>query len=418
MQDGKVEAVGADLELPFPCEEVDARDAVAMPGLIHPLSRLGLIEYNRSGSRADLRVADEFLAVPEAYQTALEEGFTTLVLQPGGNTGIPGRSLAIRTADVGSGFVLQEDVYVKIQHRAAQSDKRNLKQSFENAKKEIEKVEKAREEWEKKKKEAEEAAKKAEKPGEPKPETPPTPEDKPRPEDRPKDREARESGAAEDPPKPPPAESAPAAPKVEEFKPPPIKPELEPLVAMIQKQAGALGLIEIAGASTYLHLRDALEKFDVPYSLASNTRAGGGFGSVIDLFFVAKELGERKERVLVHPSIVTYPYSSDRVNLPRRLVEAGAVVGFAPFSDDDDQLRSLRFQVGEVISGGLSRADALKAMTLHVAEALGMGARLGSLEKGKDANLVLFTGDPFDVQTRVERVLIEGVVAYDRRKAH
>jgi len=36
------------------------------------------------------------------------------------------------------------------------------------------------------------------------------------------------------------------------------------------------------------------------------------------------------------------------------------------------------------------------------------------VEKGKDGNLLLLSGDPFDVQTRVEKVLIEGHVAYDR----
>ena len=41
---------------------------------------------------------------------------------------------------------------------------------------------------------------------------------------------------------------------------------------------------------------------------------------------------------------------------------------------------------------------------------------MGSIEKGKDANLTLLTGDPLDVQTWVDRVLIDGKTAYERSK--
>jgi imidazolonepropionase-like amidohydrolase len=76
----------------------------------------------------------------------------------------------------------------------------------------------------------------------------------------------------------------------------------------------------------------------------------------------------------------------------------------------------LWYQAATAVKNGLSRAEALRAITLSPAEILGLGSRLGSIEKGKDANLVLLTGDPLDSQTWVETVLIEGKIVYERSK--
>ena len=58
--------------------------------------------------------------------------------------------------------------------------------------------------------------------------------------------------------------------------------------------------------------------------------------------------------------------------------------------------------------GGLDRAAALRAVTLTAAEVLGVAGRVGSLEPGKDADIVILDGDPFDYRTRVVRVFIDG----------
>ena len=60
------------------------------------------------------------------------------------------------------------------------------------------------------------------------------------------------------------------------------------------------------------------------------------------------------------------------------------------------------------VKGGLDRAAALRAVTLTAAEILGVAARVGSLEPGKDGDVVVLSGDPFDYRTRVVRVLIDG----------
>jgi len=65
---------------------------------------------------------------------------------------------------------------------------------------------------------------------------------------------------------------------------------------------------------------------------------------------------------------------------------------------------------------GMPRADALNAVTTTPAEVLGLGNRVGTLEAGKDGNIVLFSGDPLSVRSHVEYVVIEGDLAYDRSK--
>ena len=68
--DGKVEAIGESVELPFPCEEIDARDLVAMPGLIHPASRRGLMNMQRRGVDAHRTISEEFLPAGGVYDGA------------------------------------------------------------------------------------------------------------------------------------------------------------------------------------------------------------------------------------------------------------------------------------------------------------------------------------------------------------
>jgi imidazolonepropionase-like amidohydrolase len=61
-----------------------------------------------------------------------------------------------------------------------------------------------------------------------------------------------------------------------------------------------------------------------------------------------------------------------------------------------------------VIKEGMSREDALKCVTINPAEMLNIDNRVGSFEPGKDADIVIWSGDPFDFYSKVEQVFIEG----------
>jgi imidazolonepropionase-like amidohydrolase len=71
--------------------------------------------------------------------------------------------------------------------------------------------------------------------------------------------------------------------------------------------------------------------------------------------------------------------------------------------------------VSFAVRGGASPAEALRAVTLTPAEILGVADRMGSLEAGKDANLVVLSGEPHDVTTRVEKVMIDGRWVYGEK---
>ena len=91
---------------------------------------------------------------------------------------------------------------------------------------------------------------------------------------------------------------------------------------------------------------------------------------------------------------------------PAVLQKAG--VKFAFYSDGLDQPRDLQRAVKKALDNGLSREDALRALTLSPAEIYGVANRLGSIEKGKIANLVVTRGDIFDDRTKVEMTIVDG----------
>jgi imidazolonepropionase-like amidohydrolase len=67
--------------------------------------------------------------------------------------------------------------------------------------------------------------------------------------------------------------------------------------------------------------------------------------------------------------------------------------------------------------GGLAFQDALAAVTIVPARMLGVDDRVGSLDVGKDADLVLWSGEPFQPTSRVVGVLLDGVLVVDPRPA-
>jgi imidazolonepropionase-like amidohydrolase len=71
-------------------------------------------------------------------------------------------------------------------------------------------------------------------------------------------------------------------------------------------------------------------------------------------------------------------------------------------------VRNVRQDAGTAVAYGLSWDDALRAITLAPAEVFGVSDRVGSLRPGREANIVVWSGDPFEFSTRAETVLIRG----------
>ncbi len=97
----------------------------------------------------------------------------------------------------------------------------------------------------------------------------------------------------------------------------------------------------------------------------------------------------------------------------RDLEQAGVVVAFHTDDPITDSRLFLR-QAAIGVRSGMSKEKALEALTLAGARMLGMEDRIGSLEKGKDADLVILSGDPFSVYTHIEQTWVDGDIVYDR----
>jgi len=79
-------------------------------------------------------------------------------------------------------------------------------------------------------------------------------------------------------------------------------------------------------------------------------------------------------------------------------------------------LSDLRTSAITAVRYGLDTEAALKSLTINAAEILGVSKRVGSIQKGKDADLVILNGDPLQPTSSVEMVIINGTIVYQRQK--
>ena len=89
-----------------------------------------------------------------------------------------------------------------------------------------------------------------------------------------------------------------------------------------------------------------------------------------------------------------------------KLARAGVVIAFE--TGDSHNARNLTQLAGNAVAHGLPYEEGLKAIMLNPARIYGFEGRTGSIAPGKDADVVLWSGDPLDVTTAAEQVFIDG----------
>ncbi len=144
------------------------------------------------------------------------------------------------------------------------------------------------------------------------------------------------------------------------------------------------------------------KEFDLDYVLVHCTDGG----------IIADELTDD------NPPVILGPLFGDRgkpelahhdITTPRVLHESG--IRFAICSDHpENPIQYLPLTAGLAVRGGLSRDEALRAITINAAEILGASDRIGSIEVGKDADFSLFDGDPLNVTAVPALVCVSGKI--------
>ena len=125
---------------------------------------------------------------------------------------------------------------------------------------------------------------------------------------------------------------------------------------------------------------------------------------------LADTLAARKIPVIVGPTTVQ-PADNDAYDAiyanPGVLAKAGVLIAFQTSSASDS--RNLPYNAALAVAYGLEADEALRSITINAARVWGVADKLGSIEPGKVANLMVTSGDPLDVRTQVKHVIIRGV---------
>ena len=136
-----------------------------------------------------------------------------------------------------------------------------------------------------------------------------------------------------------------------------------------------------------------------------------------EAYLVIDEIKESGVPVIIHPTMIrpSGEAKNSSFETAGKLHEAGVPVAFqSGFEGYVPKSRVIRYEAAIAAANGLGMENALHAITRGAAEILGVSDRVGTLERGKDADVVLFSGDPFEYLTDVELVIINGNVVHSK----
>lgn len=380
MDQGKIVAVGpaASTSIPAGAQVIDVSGMTVYPGLIDSETALGLTEISAESSTNDLielsdeimphmHVYDAFHAESELIPVARLNGITNAVVAPDSGDTLPGQDCFIQLdGQSAQEMLLVRDLAMPLnftgdQRRNQSRESRKfpstrmglasqLRQAFIDAQDYAQRWA----DYDKKKNE------------------PPTPDEKDKDKDKGKDKKQ--------PPSPP-------------------KRDLK-LEALLPYLQGKKQIVLAAQESNDLETAVGLAReFNLKFVLDHISHSQPVLDYVAAL----------KVPVIVGP-IYEDPKAPERYDtvysLPAQLYKRGVKIAFASF--DAHGVRNLPYQAGFATAFGLPYDEALKAITLNPAEIWGVADKLGSLDAGKTANVVVANGDPLDIKTDVKQVFIAG----------
>ena len=359
---GKIRAVGAHLPLPHDAEIIDANHKHVMPGIVDAHTHIGIFEQGIGFEGADgnemtnpatphLRALDGINPMDPAFKGAVAGGITCLTVAPGSANVIGGTAVAIKTwGKLVDDMVVRDPIGLKIAFGE------NPKRVYSSQKK-----------------------------------TPST-------------RMAVASILRENLVAARNYMEKMERAKEDEEKAPDRDLKLEVLVRVLKKEIPLRAHAHRADDITTA-IRIA-EEFDVDICIEHCTEG----------HLIADFLGEKKVAAMVGPTLGTRPkieLVNTSFSTPGILFRAGVKVALV--SDHPVfPVEQLPIQAALVHKAGLPEEETLKAITINPAEIMGIHHRVGSIEPGKDADIIILNGHPFDWRTKVEKTLIDGEIVYER----
>ncbi|MFO7732270.1 MAG: amidohydrolase family protein [Candidatus Aminicenantes bacterium] len=369
VESGKIKAVGraGQVAVPAGAEVVDANGGWILPGLVESLASMGLGEpYGPSGGdeisdpvTAGLRILDALNPFDKRFEQAARAGITTLMIAPGRANVIGARTAVVKPRGAtAEEMVLIEPAGVKLTLGEGPKDafgaKGRLPGTRMGSAYVVRKALLDAAEYSRKRKAHEEAvvASTKKKGGEP-------------------------------------------------LAAPPRDLDLEPLADLLDGKLAAF--VECHRADDIQTALRLVDEFRFKAVLVGATEAYKSAGEIAkrNIPVVVGAMGVGSKRI--ETMDVSLANAAE-------LVKAGIKTAIA--AEDSMGIgtqEELALAAALAVKGGLDRAVALRAVTLTAAEILGVADRVGSLEPGKDADIVVFSGDPFHYRTRVVRVFIDGL---------
>jgi imidazolonepropionase-like amidohydrolase len=349
IEDGRIKAVGKDIEVPWDANVIEATDKVVMPGFVEAQTSSGMGTPNERVLEVPFVSAKDGVDPKSVFmEDSLRDGVTTMLMIPGNDTLLGGTGLVIKPFGLTVEELLVRDytgLKISLQPRGDSSRMAHIARF----RKYMADLDRYLEDYDNRKADAE-AAKK------------------------PFDEE--------------------------------LDPQKKPMIDLKK------GLIT---AFVYCPMpSDVAKAFELAdeYKLKIVPVLGAQCYKAADL------LAKRGLPVILDSALVVWETNEDTETeemkvVPKIMADAG--VKFALQRDSYSyETRYLWMAAARCVAYGISREEALKSVTLNPAEIIGVGDRVGSIEVGKDANLLILTGDPLDAQTWVDQVLIEGKVRYRR----
>ncbi len=182
--------------------------------------------------------------------------------------------------------------------------------------------------------------------------------------------------------------------------------ELEPLVEVIEGKR----LVHAHGYRSDEHLNLLLLADEFGFKIATLQHG-------LEAYKIAPEIAKRGTGVSIFTDSWGYKLEAYDAIPYNAFILWKNGVSVSINSDSDERMRRLNLDAAKVMKyGGVPEEDALKMITINPAKQLGIDKRTGSIEVGKDADIVIWTAHPFSVYSRVEMTMIEGEVLFERAK--